>query len=123
MKSNFSMKDVVGDCPFATTQKILQGKWAILILHKLEQGPLRFNQLQRNMPKITHSTLSIQLKRLDNYGLVKRIEYPQIPPKVEYELTPIGVEFKKVLKSISDWGYLYIQSTDTCTLELLKNEK
>ena len=114
---------MVGDCPFATTQKILQGKWAILILHKLEQGPLRFNQLQRNMPKITHSTLSIQLKRLENYGLVKRIEYPQIPPKVEYELTPIGVEFKKVLKSISDWGYLYIQSTDTCTLELLKNEK
>ncbi len=55
-------KDLFGVCPFVTAQRLIQGKWAILILHHLSEGPLRFNELQRRMPKMTHATLSAQLE-------------------------------------------------------------
>ena len=58
-------KDLYGACPFVTTQKILQGKWAILILHYLSDGPVRFNALQKMVPNMTHATLSKQLKQLE----------------------------------------------------------
>lgn len=61
-------KDLFGVCPFVTAQRLIQGKWAILILHHLSEGPLRFNELQRRMPKMTHATLSAQLKQLEAKG-------------------------------------------------------
>ena len=95
-------------CPFTTAQRLIQGKWAILIMHFLSEEPLRFNELQRRMPKMTHATLSSQLKQLEAEGLVIRTEYMQIPPKVEYSLSDIGKEFQPVLESIKDWGEKYI---------------
>lgn len=95
-------------CPFATAQRLIRGKWAILIMHYLSEEPLRFNELQRRMPKMTHATLSNQLKQLEAEGLVIRTEYMQIPPKVEYSLSDIGKEFQPVLESIKDWGEKYI---------------
>lgn len=102
-------KDLFGVCPFATAQRLIQGKWAILILHHLSEGPTRFNELQRKMPKMTHATLSVQLKQLEAEGLVVRTEYPQIPPKVEYTLSEIGKKFSPVLESIQIWGMEYIR--------------
>lgn len=102
-------KDLLGVCPFVTAQRLIQGKWAILILHHLSEGPLRFNELQRRMPKMTHATLSAQLKQLEAEGLVIRTEYPQIPPKVEYKLSEIGEKFAPVLESIRTWGMEYIR--------------
>lgn len=101
-------KDLFGVCPFATAQRLIQGKWAILILHHLSEGTTRFNELQRKMPKMTHATLSTQLKQLESEGLVIRTEYPQIPPKVEYSLSEIGKKFAPVLESIRTWGMEYI---------------
>ena len=101
-------QDLYGKCPFATTQRLIQGKWAILIMHHVSNGPVRFNELQRRMPKMTHATLSNQLKQLEEEGLVKRTEYAQIPPKVEYSLTEIGAKFQPVLDSIQDFGKEYI---------------
>lgn len=95
-------------CPFTTAQRLIHGKWAILIMHFLSEEPLRFNELQRRMPKMTHATLSSQLKQLEAEGLVIRTEYMQIPPKVEYSLSDIGKEFQPVLESIKDWGEKYI---------------
>ena len=102
-------QDRFGVCPFATAQRLIQGKWAILILHYLSDGPIRFNELQRKMPKMTHATLSAQLKQLETEGLVLRTEYPQIPQKVEYSLTEIGEKFAPVLESIQIWGLEYIR--------------
>lgn len=102
-------KDRFGVCPFATAQRLIQGKWAILILHYLSDGVIRFNELQRKMPKMTHATLSVQLKQLEADGLIVRTEYPQIPPKVEYSLSEIGKKFKPVLDSIEVWGKEYIE--------------
>lgn len=102
-------QDLFGVCPFATAQRLIQGKWAILILHHLSGGPLRFNELQRRMPKMTHATLSAQLKQLEAEGLILRTEYPQIPPKVEYTLSEMGEKFSPVLDSLQTWGTEYIR--------------
>ena len=106
-------KDLYGACPFVTTQKILQGKWAILILHYLSDGPVRFNALQKMVPNMTHATLSKQLKQLEAYNLIIRKEYPQIPPKVEYDLSEVGKNFLPVLDSIKDFGNKYIGYVQT----------
>lgn len=98
-----------GTCPYVTAQRVLQGKWAIVILHHLSEGTLRFSELQERMPDVTHSTLSSQLKQLEQEGLVKREAYPEVPPRVEYSLTEIGREFKPVLDAIGTWGDKYIK--------------
>ena len=97
-------RDLFGVCPFATAQRLIQGKLAILILHHLSEGTLRFNELQRKLPKMTHATLSAQLKQLEAEGLVIRTEYPQIPPKVEYSLTERGKSLIPILDAMCEWG-------------------
>ncbi len=96
-----------GICPFVTAQKLLQGKWAILILHALSEGTMRFNDLERKI-SITHATLSSQLKYMEKEGLVHRKVYPEVPPRVEYSLTDMGRRFQPVLDSIEIWGREYI---------------
>lgn len=104
-----SKKEWFGCCPYVTAQKVLTGKWSIYILYLLTDGPIRFNELQRRMPEeITHTTLSRQLKTLEDEGLITRVEYKQIPPKVEYSLSEIGNKFKKVLPVLEIWGSEYI---------------
>lgn len=100
-----------GVCPYATAQTLISGKWSVLILHYLEQGPLRFGELRRLMPKMTNATLSNQLKALVGYGLVERTEYEAIPPKVEYALTELGEAFHPVLVAMRAWGDEYIEKT------------
>lgn len=101
--------DLFGKCPFVTAQKIIAGKWAVVILHNLSSKTLRFGELQRLLPELTQSTLTKQLRSLEEYGLVNRYVFPQVPPKVEYSLTDIGKEFEPVLESISTWGEKYIE--------------
>ena len=95
-------------CTFYTTQRLLQGKWAILILHYLSDGPLRFNELQRKMPKMTHATLSNQLKQLEAERLVSRKVCGDIPPTVDNSLTEIGRAFQTGFTSIRTFGQVYI---------------
>lgn len=73
-------KNLYGVYPYVTAQKVVQGKWTILILHYLSEKPVRFNALLKILPAMTHATLSKQLKQLEEYGLIIRTEYPQIPP-------------------------------------------
>ena len=103
------MEDRFGKRPYATVQELISGKWSVLILYYLEDGPVRFNELQRLMPKMSHATLSVQLKALVSKGIVKRTEDPDVPQKVEYALTDIGEKFKPVLQAISEWGREYIE--------------
>lgn len=102
-------KDLFGIYPYVTSQKILTGKWSLYILYVLSKGPIRFNELQRQMPEeITHTTLSRQLKTLEQEKLIIRQEYNQIPPKVEYRLSEIGEKFENVLVELGKWGEEYI---------------
>ncbi len=102
--------DLYGICPYVTSQKVLSGKWSIYLLYLLQEGPVRFNELQRKMPEdITHTTLSRQLKALEEEGLIIRREFSQIPPRVEYSLSEIGLKFEAVLESLGEWGSEYIE--------------
>ena len=102
-------KELFGLCPYVTAEKVLTGKWSMYILYLLTDGPIRFNELQRRMPEeMTHTTLSRQLKTLEDEGLIVRIEYQQVPPKVEYQLSEIGEKFRKVLSVLEEWGNEYI---------------
>lgn len=100
--------DLFYHCPYATVQKVLAGKWALLVLYYLSRGTLRFGELQRLLPDLTQATLTKQLRALEAYGLVVRHVYPQVPPKVEYSLSEIGDAFKPVLASMEQWGKQYI---------------
>ena len=108
MDKQTTMEERFGKCPYATAQTLISGKWAVLILLYLEQGPIRFNELLRKMPKMTHATLSVQLKSLEEYGLIKRVQYEAIPPHVEYSLTDIGEKFHPVVAAMETWGNEYI---------------
>ena len=109
MEGQTTLEERFGRCPYATAQSLISGKWAVLILFYLEEGPIRFNELLRKMPKMTHATLSVQLKSLEEYGLVKRVQYETIPPKVEYSLTVIGMKFHPVIEAMEIFGNEYIE--------------
>ena len=92
------------NCSFAKVQKIVSGKWNMLIIYLLSKGTLRFGELHRSLPTMTQATLSKQLKMLEEYGIINRYVYNQIPPKVEYSLTEIGQKFLPVLKELEKWS-------------------
>ncbi len=97
-------------CPYFTTQKLLSGKWAIYILFLLSTKTMRFNEIQRRMPeKVTHTSLSRQLKKLEEEDLIIRKVYNQVPPKVEYYLSDKGKEFIPVLDALKVFGSSYNQ--------------
>ncbi len=102
-------ESVYGVCPFATTQKVLSGKWTIVILYQLSTGTKRFNQLQRLLPGITQTILMKQLRQLEKDKLVIRTVFAEVPPHVEYKLSELGENFKNVLNSIEIWGLNYIK--------------
>lgn len=94
-------------CPVGTTLDIIGGKWKVLILYHLNTQTRRFNELQRLMPAITQRMLTLQLRELEGDGIVHREVYAQVPPKVEYSLTPFGQTLMPVIGAIHDWGVRY----------------
>ena len=95
-------------CPYVTAQKVLSGKWAILILCYLKNGPLRFNELHKYLKGLTQATLTKQLRKLEEDRIIVRKVFPVVPPHVEYSLSPIGEELTAVLDSLSEFGVKYI---------------
>ncbi|PYG88706.1 HxlR family transcriptional regulator [Ruminiclostridium sufflavum DSM 19573] len=102
-------KELFGICPFVTAQKLLTGKWTLLIMRNLSIRTIRFNELQRELPNLTQSTLTKQLRMMEENGLIIRTVYNQIPPKVEYSLSELGNHFKPVLDALQIWGNEYIE--------------
>ena len=95
-------------CPYLTVQRILSGKWSLLILCFLRNGALRFSELEKYLPDLTQSTLTKHLRKLESDGLVVRTVYPQVPPRVEYALSGIGRELCPVLDALGEYGFKYI---------------
>lgn len=99
-----NVTEIIGT-PFGYTLSKISGKWKMIILYLLsEEQPIRFNELKRQIGHITYKMLSSQLKELEEDGLIYRKEYPQIPPKVEYSLTPLGESLIPLLDMMCDWG-------------------
>ena len=79
-------------------------RWSVLVVISLSQyGTMRFNEIKRNLG-ISQRMLSLMLKELERDGLVKRTQYPTIPPKVEYELTAMGESFRKPVNALGQWA-------------------
>jgi DNA-binding HxlR family transcriptional regulator len=97
-------KRVQSDCPLADLIDIIGGRWKVLSLWHLRDGTKRFTELKRLMPGVTQKMLTQQLRQLEADGLVSRKVYPQVPPKVEYRLTPAGEELGGLLLILSGWA-------------------
>jgi DNA-binding HxlR family transcriptional regulator len=91
-------------CPAERTLRLIEGRWKPLIIHWLLRGTTRFNELQRSLGSITHRTLSRTLKEMEADGLVERCDYAEIPPRVDYRLTPLGRSLEPVLVAMHDWA-------------------
>ncbi|GAA5179448.1 helix-turn-helix domain-containing protein [Rugosimonospora acidiphila] len=94
------------DCPSRTVVEVLANKWALYVLAALRRHdrPMRFNELRRILDGITQKMLTQTLRALERDGLVSRTVYPTVPPKVEYGLTPLGVEAGRLTSAIADWS-------------------
>ncbi|MGO4541423.1 winged helix-turn-helix transcriptional regulator [Paenibacillus sp. YIM B09110] len=90
------------------TLEVIGGKWKCVILCHLTHGTKRTSDLKRLMPAITQKMLTQQLRELEQDGIVNRISYNQVPPKVEYELSEYGWSLKPILDSLCNWGELHI---------------
>ena len=109
-------------CPVEATLGMIGGKYTTLSLWKLISGPMRFSELRRAVPAATPKMLTQQLRELEGDGLVHREIFPVIPPRVEYSLTEFGQSIRPVLKSMYEWGSLYLERkgvTPNCSMEPL----
>jgi DNA-binding HxlR family transcriptional regulator len=94
-----------GKCSISYTLSAVGGRWKWLILYKLFKNKiLRYGEIKKNIPSITHKMLSQQLKELQSEELINRKEYYQIPPKVEYSLTKKGGTLIPILELMAEWG-------------------
>ncbi len=98
-------------CPVETTLSLIGGKYKALILWHLSAGTLRFNQLQKAVTA-TPRMLTLQLRELENDGLISRTVYPEVPPRVEYAMTDLGRSLMPILTAIRDWGTEYLRGKD-----------
>lgn len=97
-------------CPIEAAIDIIGSKWTFLIIRDLLiDGTIRFGELQRSLDGISPKTLSLRLRELESYGLVKRIVYPEVPPKVEYELTQKGKSLETIFIELKKWGLTVLE--------------
>ena len=91
-------------CPIERTLDVIGGVWKVIILRELLSGTRRYGSLHRAIGGVTHKMLTQQLRDLEHDGVIRRKVYHQIPPKVEYSLTPLGMELAPILKAMHAWG-------------------
>lgn len=92
-------------CGLDATLRVISGKWKPLILYFLAQGgPTRYGELRRAVRDVSDKVLIQQLKELEADGLVKRTDYKEVPPRVDYSLTPLGLSLAQALVPLCDWG-------------------
>ncbi|MGF1493453.1 MAG: winged helix-turn-helix transcriptional regulator [Microcoleaceae cyanobacterium] len=94
-------------CPVEAALDLVGGKWKSIILFRLREGTKRFNQLQRLIPHVTRRMLTLQLRELEADGLVSRKVYQEVPPKVEYSITELGLTLTPLLLELKKWGETY----------------
>lgn len=106
------------NCPLELSMDLIGGKWKLIILWYILEGPKRFGQLNRLIPKITQKVLSTQLRELEEKGLISRKVYATVPPKVEYSLTDYGYSLKSILTEICSWSTSYAENN---SIEITNN--
>lgn len=92
------------ECPIMATIALISDKWKVVIICKLKGGTYRFNELMRALKGVTQKVLTSQLRDLEADGLVQRKVYAEVPPRVEYSLTPLGLTLVPVLDQLETWA-------------------
>ena len=93
------------NCEKELTLSLISGKWKIIIIYHLEtEGILRFSEINRLLPKITHKVLTTQIRELEEDGIVHRKVFPEVPPRVEYSLTNLGESLMPIVLMMYEWG-------------------
>lgn len=97
-------------CPLRFLMDMIGGKWKLNLICVLKEGkPMRYNQLKRAIPGITNVMLAQSLKSLEEYGILFRTQYNEVPVRVEYQLTENGFHLIRLLEMLSDWGNKYME--------------
>ena len=96
-------------CPVEACAEIMGGKWKGPILFYLLEGTRRFNELRRLLPDTTQRTLTKQLRELEEDGIINRIVFPEVPPRVEYSLSALGQSLRPIIVTMNDWGAGYLK--------------
>lgn len=124
-ENKFTREDSLARClPMSLLQGVLGGKWKLLILWYVAFYRVqRFGELTRRLPGITQSTLTKQLRELEADGLLHREVFPQVPPRVEYTLTPLGESFVPILDQMVAWGEQNLCPPDYQNPYRVKKEK
>ena len=110
--SEAKKKDQLPDCPVETTLTLIGDKWKVLILRDLMPGTKRFGELRKSVGDVSQKVLAAQLRDMEKSGLVHREVYAEVPPRVEYSLTPLGRSLKSILDSMWAWGEGYKASLE-----------
>ena len=93
-----------------TTLSLIGDKWKVLILRDLLTGTKRFGELKKSIGTVSQKVLTAQLRDMEENGLVHRQVYAEVPPRVEYSLTPLGQSLKPILDAMYSWGEWYKSS-------------
>lgn len=101
-----SKKDMPA-CPVAATVGLIGSKWKLLILRDLMARPWRFNELRRDLAGISQKVLTDSLRSMEEDGLILRKVFPEVPPHVEYSLSPLGESLRPVMEALGAWGRAY----------------
>jgi len=96
--------DAYENCPIEAALDVIGGKWKSIVLFRIMEETRRFNELRRLIPKVTQRTLTNQLRELERDGLISRKVYAEVPPKVEYSATELGLSLRPVLEAIASWS-------------------
>lgn len=91
-------------CPVETTLSLIGNKWKVMILRDLMTGTKRFGELRRSVGDVSQKVLTAQLRDMEENGLVLRKVYAEVPPRVEYSLTPLGESLSPILSAMKIWG-------------------
>lgn len=96
-------------CPVETTLTMISDKWKVLILRDLLTGTKRFGELKKSLTGVSQKVLTSKLREMEENGLVERKAYPEVPPRVEYSLTPLGRSLQPIMDAMRVWGEQYKQ--------------
>ncbi|NJO52305.1 MAG: helix-turn-helix transcriptional regulator [Leptolyngbyaceae cyanobacterium RM2_2_4] len=99
-------------CPVEALVDVVGGKWKMPILTLLFQGTKRYGELRQHLPGVTERVLTMQLRELEQSGIVHRKVYAEVPPKVEYSLTDLGLSLEPVLQVMLSWSEKYLCMTE-----------
>jgi len=104
-------------CSVSVTMDIFNDRWKLAVIWYLLENDKRFKELCEDISEISQKTLTIKLKELEEKNIIKREVFAQVPPKVVYSLTPIGLKLKPVLKEMFEWGIAYVKENGKITGE------